>query len=98
MLKAMYGCVQASLLWYKLLVQVLESIGFKVSEVDRCVMWLVVGGVVNIILIYVDNLLVFATKAVTDLILQTLKKRFTWLTVEREEVNFLYLGMQFIFF
>jgi hypothetical protein len=98
MLKAMYGCVQASLLWYKLLVQVLESIGFKVSEVDRCVMWLVVGGVVNIILIYVDNLLVFATKAVTDLILQTLKKRFTWLTVERKEVNFLYLGMQFIFF
>jgi hypothetical protein len=58
----------------------------------------VVGGVVNIILIYVDDLLVFATKAVTDLILQTLKKRFTWLTVECEEVNLLYLGMQLIFF
>jgi hypothetical protein len=96
MLKAMYGCVQASLLWYKLLVQVLESIGFKVSEVDRCVMRLVVGDVVNIILIYVDDLLVFATRAVVDLILQTLKRRFTWLTVEREEMSFSYLGMQLI--
>jgi hypothetical protein len=93
MLKAMYGCIQASLLWYKLLVQVLESIGFKASEVDRYIMWLVVGGVVNIILTYVDDLLVFATKAIKDLVLQTLKERFTWLTVEREEVNFSYLGM-----
>jgi hypothetical protein len=96
MLKAMYGCVQASLLWYKLLVQVLEDIGFKVSEVDRCVMWLIVDGVINIILIYVDDLLVFATRAVVKLILQTLKSRFTWLTVEREEMNFSYLGMQLI--
>jgi hypothetical protein len=62
MLKAMYGCVQASLLWYKLLVQVLKGIGFKVSEVDRCVMRLIVDGVVNIILIYVDDLLVFARR------------------------------------
>jgi hypothetical protein len=66
----MYGCVQASLLWYKLLVQVLEGIGFKVSEVDRCVMRLIVNGVVNIILIYVDDLLVFATRAVVELVLQ----------------------------
>jgi hypothetical protein len=55
MLKAMYGCVQASLLWYKLLVKVLSGIGFSVSEVDPCVMRLVVGGVVNVILIYVDD-------------------------------------------
>jgi hypothetical protein len=70
MLKAMYGCVQASLLWYKLLIQVLEGIGFEVSEVDRCVMQLIVNGVVNIILIYVDDLLVFATRAVVELVLQ----------------------------
>jgi hypothetical protein len=96
MLKTIYGCVQASLLWYKLLVQVLEGIGFKVSEVDRCVMRLIIDGVINIILIYVDDLLVFVTKAVVELILQTLKNRFTWLTVELEEVNFSYLGMQLI--
>jgi hypothetical protein len=59
-------------------------------------MRLIIDGVINIILIYVDDLLVFVTKAVVELILQTLKNRFTWLTVEREEVNFSYLGMQLI--
>jgi hypothetical protein len=57
---------------------------------------LVVGNIVNIILVYVDNLLVFATRDVVDLVLKTLKDRFTWLTVEREEHTFSYLGMQLI--
>jgi hypothetical protein len=35
--KAMYGCVQASLLWYKLLRKVLEGIGYEASETDSCV-------------------------------------------------------------
>jgi hypothetical protein len=95
-MKAMYGCVQASLLWYKLLVQVLSGIGFTVSEVDKCVMRLVVSGIVNIILIYVDDLLVFATREIVDLVLETLKCRFTWLTVERDEKQMFYLGMQLI--
>jgi hypothetical protein len=96
MLKAMYGCVQASLLWYKLLTQVLCGIRFTISEVDRCVLWLVVGNIVNIILIYVDDILVFATRDVVDLVIKTLRDRFTWLTVEREEQSFSYLGMQLI--
>jgi hypothetical protein len=96
MLKAMYGCVQASLLWYRLLVKVLSEIGFTVSEVDRCVMRLVVGGIVNIILIYVDDLLVFATTEVMDLVLDTLRNRFTWITVEQGVDQMSYLGMQLI--
>ncbi len=44
------------------------------SEVDRCVMRLVIGGIVNIILIYVDDLIVFAIKEIVDLVLETLKK------------------------
>jgi hypothetical protein len=96
MLKAMYGCVQASLLWYQLLVEVLSGIGFIVCEVDRCVMRLIVDGIVNIILIYVDDLLVFATREVLDLILNMLTEKFTWLTVERDWTEFSYLGMQLI--
>jgi hypothetical protein len=34
MLKPMYGCIQASLLWYRLLVKVLKDIGFQQCEVD----------------------------------------------------------------
>jgi hypothetical protein len=59
-----------------------------VSKVDRCIMWLIVNGIVNIILIYVDDLLVLSTKDEVDLDLYTLRNRFTWLTVEWEETNF----------
>ncbi len=96
MLKAMYGCVQASLLWYKLLVKVLTGIGFVVCEVDRCVMRLIVNGIVNVILIYVDDLLVFATPDIVDLVLKMLTDRFTWLTVDRGGNELSYLGMQLI--
>ncbi len=83
MLKAMYGCVQASLLWYRLLVKVLKDIGFQQCEVDPCIMRLVDNFVVNVIMIYVNNLLLFATKLVVNIVLQRLKEKFQWLTVER---------------
>jgi hypothetical protein len=55
MLKAMYGCVQASLLWHRLLVKVLKGMGFEQCEVDPCVMRLIDNLMVHIIMIYVDN-------------------------------------------
>jgi hypothetical protein len=97
MLKAMYGCVQASHLWYKLLIKVLSGIGFVVCEVDRCVMRLIVDGFVNIILICIDDLLVFATQDIVDLVRRTLTDRFTWLTVEYGQDELSYLGMQLVF-
>jgi hypothetical protein len=97
MLKAMYGCVQASLLWHRLLVKVLKEIGFEQCVVDPCVMRLIDNFLVNVILIYVDDLLLFATKRVVDMVLQKLKDKFQWLTVERGVVTMSYLGMQLVF-
>jgi len=37
MLKAIYGCVQASALWCALICRTLEEGGYEVSETDRCV-------------------------------------------------------------
>ncbi len=37
LLKAVYGCVQASPLWYSLISSTLESMKYQVSETDRCV-------------------------------------------------------------
>jgi hypothetical protein len=37
MLKAMYGYVQASALWYSLIRSKIEKMGYLVSEMDRCV-------------------------------------------------------------
>jgi hypothetical protein len=97
MLKAMYGCVQASLLWHRLLVKVLKGMGFEQSEVDPCVMRLIDNLMVHIIMIYVDDLLLFASKKVVDMVLQNLKHEFQWLTVERGVVTMSYLGMQLVF-
>jgi hypothetical protein len=97
MLKAMYGCVQASLLWHRLLVKVLKGMGFEQCEVDPCVMRLIDNLMVHIIMIYVDDLLLFASKEVVDMVLQKLKHEFQWLTVERGVVTMSYLGMQLVF-
>jgi hypothetical protein len=64
--KAMYGCVQVSKLWFNLLIKVLKSQGYVVSEVEPCVMRRVVNGMIFIILIYVDDLLIFALKEEMD--------------------------------
>jgi hypothetical protein len=48
-------------------------------------------------MIYVDDLLLFATKMVVDMVLQKLKDKFQWLTVERGVITMLYLGMQLVF-
>jgi hypothetical protein len=53
MLKAMYGCVQASLLWHRLLVKILKGIGFQQCEVDPCEMRLIHNSMVNINMILV---------------------------------------------
>jgi hypothetical protein len=44
--KAMYGCVQASKLWYNQLWKVLKTAGFVVSEVEPCVMRKVVNDMI----------------------------------------------------
>jgi hypothetical protein len=97
MLKAMYGCIQASLLWHRLLVKVLKELGFEQCEVDPCVMCLVSNSVVNVIMIYVDDLLLFASRLVVDMVLAKLKEKFQWLTVEHGVITMSYLGMQLVF-
>jgi hypothetical protein len=37
LLKALYGCIQASALWYALIRSVLEEFGYEASETDQCV-------------------------------------------------------------
>jgi hypothetical protein len=44
MLKAMYGCIQASALLYALIKKFLEDLGYEASEVDPCIFQKVVKG------------------------------------------------------
>jgi hypothetical protein len=44
MLKAMYGCIQSSSLWYRLLKRILEGLRYVMSETNKCVFRKIVEG------------------------------------------------------
>jgi hypothetical protein len=57
LLKAMYGCVQASALWYALIRSFLEELEYVCSPTDRYVFRKWVGGRIFVLLLYVDDIL-----------------------------------------
>lgn len=59
LLKALYGCVQASRLWYNKLTRFLRTLGYEASLTDPCVMRKIVDGKISLLAIYVDDILVF---------------------------------------
>jgi hypothetical protein len=95
MLKAMYGCVQASSLWFILLSKLLLSQGYFASETDRCVLRRSTGGLIFCILVYVDDLLIFASQAETERIRKFLTKAFNTITMSINN-SVSYLGMQLL--
>jgi hypothetical protein len=42
--KALYGCVQSALLWYKLFSSTLEGLGFELNPYDLCVANAIIDG------------------------------------------------------
>ncbi len=93
MMKAMYGCVQASRLWYEHLTGVLKEAGYKAAGMDECVWRRVDGKEMHVIVVYVDDLLIFASKKEMAAIKELFLKKFQWITMElTDKVS--YLGMQ----
>ena len=60
LLKALYGCVQASKLWVEKSAKVLCAEGYEHSPMDPCVMQHVIGDIIYFLLIYVDDILILA--------------------------------------
>ena len=56
--KALYGLKQAPRAWYSRIDSYLLSIGFQKSEVDPNLYFTMVGGVLLILLLYVDDLFI----------------------------------------
>jgi hypothetical protein len=63
LLKAVYGCVQASKLWFKKLTKVLRHEGYDHSPTDPCIMRWIVRDKIFLLLIYVDDIRIFADEA-----------------------------------
>jgi len=93
LLKAMYGCIQASALWYELIKSFLMELGYECSETDRCVFRKWVGNRIFILLLYVDDILAQVDKGEAERLRVHLKKRFGEVQFEIGE-RLSYLGMQ----
>lgn len=93
LLKAMYGCVQASALRYALIKSFLEELGYECSKTDRYVFREKVGDRIFILLLYVDDTLAQVDEKEADHLRKQLTKQFG--TVQFEiGMKLSYIGMQ----
>ena len=56
LLKAMYGCMQSALLWFKLFTSTLKGLGFEINPYDLCGANKIIKGTQFTICWYVDDL------------------------------------------
>jgi hypothetical protein len=93
MLKAMYGCVQASALWYALIRSEIEKMGYTVSETDKCVFVKQVGqDKIFTLMLHVDDILALVDAEEADKLQKRLKHRFGEVQFEVGD-DLSYLGM-----
>jgi hypothetical protein len=93
LLKAMYGCVQASALWYALIRSFIEELGYECSPTDRCVFRKRVGERIFVLLLYVDDILAQVDDKEADRLREHLMRRFGEVQFEIGS-KLSYLGMQ----
>jgi hypothetical protein len=93
LLKALYGCVQASKLWFKKLSKFLQAEGYEPSPKDPCVMRKIVDGRIFLLLIYVDDILLFADQDEIKRMERVFIREFKWITMQVGNQQS-YLGMQ----
>jgi hypothetical protein len=97
LLKALYGCVESSQLWYAELTSLLIDIGFKANGSDPCVLNADRDGHQVTICVYVDDLLVSSIdEADLEWVRLELVKRYKEVTYSDGDVHH-YLGQRFDF-
>jgi hypothetical protein len=93
MLQAMYGCVQASALWYALIRYEIEKMNYLVSETDNCVFVKQVGERLFVLLLHVDDILGIVDADEPVRLREILQQRFGEVQFEIGD-NLSYLGMK----
>jgi hypothetical protein len=97
LIKALYGCVQSALLWYKLLVETLMDLGFKLNPTDACVANAMVNGKQCTIAWYVDdNKISHVDPNIVTNVINNIESRFGKMAVTRGDEH-VFLGMKIKF-
>ena len=98
LLKALYGCVKAALIWYTLFCTVLKDMGFILNPYDKCVANKMVNKSQCTVVWYVDdNKISHLDSKVVDDVLNKIERRFGKLTITRgKQHTFLGMDIDFI--
>jgi hypothetical protein len=98
LIKALYGCIQSAMLWWKLLTSTLEKEGFKVNPYDPCVANKIMpDGTQCTICWYVDDLKIsHISKDVVEDMVSKIEERYGKMTVTRGNKH-TYIGMDIEF-
>jgi hypothetical protein len=98
LLKALYGCIQSAMLWWRLLTGTLEENGFKVNPYDTCVANKIMDdGTQCTVCWYVDDLKIsHAKEKVVDDVINMIEDKYGKMTVTRGNKH-IYLGMDIEF-
>ena len=98
LLKALYWCIESTLLWYKLYTETLKSLGFVLNPYDKCVANKIIKGSQCTIAWYVDdNKILHLSAKVVTLIIKVIEKKFGKLEMSRgKKYNFLGMDIEFI--
>ncbi|KAI2502074.1 Reverse transcriptase (RNA-dependent DNA polymerase) [Fragilaria crotonensis] len=97
LIKAIYGCVQSALLWYKLFYSHLQKMGFVLNPYDPCIANKVINGKQCTIAWYVDDMKISHVDAnVVSQIIEQIEERFGKMTVTRGREH-IFLGMKIVY-
>ena len=95
--KALYGCIQSAVLWYKELASTLDGMGFQRNPYDVCSFQRVNEGATDRVLVYVDDLFITSkTELTLKAIADSLKSKYGGVTsTTGQEHNFLGIHWDF---
>ena len=96
--KALYGCVQSALLWYKMLSSFLINIGFELNPCDLCVVNKVIDGTRCTIVWYVDDTKISHKKPeVVKSLIKELESKFSKMSSISHGPEYDFLGIKLKF-
>lgn len=94
LIKAIYGCVQSALLWYKMFHSHLKEIGFELNPYDPCIANKIIEGTQCTIAWYVDDTKIsHVNPEVVTQVIGQIEERFGKMTVTRGR-DHVFLGMK----
>jgi hypothetical protein len=87
LLKALYGCIQSGQLWYSKISKVLSREGYTRTPTDPCIFCRLINEKIFILILYVNDILLFADSVEIARVKTFMERGFKWITVIQEKTQ-----------